>query len=122
LVIYPEGTTTNGTCILPFKKGAFMAETTYKPVVLKYSDRNSFSTSYDCIRLDSLIFMNLSWCFMRATVLDLPEFQPNEYLFKKHADKGKERWEIIAWALRDIMSKAGKLRKNELKIRDKRFY
>ena len=99
-----------------------MAETTYKPVVLKYSDRNSFSTSYDCIRLDSLIFMNLSWCFMRATVLDLPEFQPNEYLFKKHADKGKERWEIIAWALRDIMSKAGKLKKNELKIRDKRFY
>ena len=66
--------------------------------------------------------MNLSWCFMRGTVLDLPEFQPNEYLFQKHADKGTERWEIIAWALRDIMSKAGHLAKNDLRIRDKRFY
>ena len=59
---------------------------------------------------------------MRGTVLDLPEFQPNEYLFQKHADKGTERWEIIAWALRDIMSKAGHLTKNELRVREMKFY
>ena len=122
LVIYPEGTTSNGTCILPFKKGAFMAETSYKPVVLKYSPNSSFSTSFDCIGLFPLIFMTLSSCFMRGTVLDLPVFQPNEYLFQKHADKGTERWEIIAWALRDIMSEAGHLVKNDLRIREKRFY
>ena len=122
LVIYPEGTTSNGTCILPFKKGAFMAETSYKPVVLKYPSNSSFSTSFDCIRLESLIFMTLSWCFMRGTLLDLPVFQPNDYLFKKHADKGTERWEVIAWALRDIMLEAGHLEKDDIRIREKRFY
>jgi hypothetical protein len=30
-------------------------------------------------------------------------------LFEKHSDKGYERWEIYAWAIREIMSKAGNL-------------
>jgi hypothetical protein len=37
----------------------------------------------------------------------LPIFQPNDYLFEKHRDKGKEKWEIFAWAVRDIMAKHG---------------
>jgi hypothetical protein len=37
----------------------------------------------------------------------LPDFEPNEYLFETHGNKGKERWEIFAWAVRDIMQKNG---------------
>jgi len=37
----------------------------------------------------------------------MPPFEPNEYLFEKHADKGNERWEIFAWAVRDAMMKSG---------------
>ena len=44
---------------------------------------------------------------MKCTVHVLPDFQPNEYLFETHKDKGTERWEIYAWAVRDIMMKAG---------------
>lgn len=52
----------------------------------------------------------------------LPAFHPNEYLYKAHADKGKENWEIYAWAVRDIISKAGNLPKNEMQYREKLKY
>jgi hypothetical protein len=39
----------------------------------------------------------------------MPTFVPNDYLFKTHADKGKEKWEIFAWAIRDVMSKTGNM-------------
>lgn len=32
---------------------------------------------------------------------------PNDYLFETHKDKGKEKWEIYAWAVRDVMAKFG---------------
>jgi len=36
----------------------------------------------------------------------LPTFIPNDYLFEKHADKGKTKAHIYAWAYSwDIMSK-----------------
>lgn len=44
---------------------------------------------------------------MSCEVVTLPEFQPNEYLFETHKNKGKERWEIFAWAVRDAMMTIG---------------
>ena len=31
--LYPEGTTCNNTCIMPFKRGAFLAKTTVIPII-----------------------------------------------------------------------------------------
>jgi len=42
-------------------------------------------------------------------LIELPAFQPNEYLYTKHADKGKERWEIFAWAVRAAMADAANM-------------
>jgi len=52
----------------------------------------------------------------------LPEFTPNEFMFKKFADKGSERWEIYAWCVRDVMASAGGLKTTELPIRLKYAY
>ena len=53
-----------------------------------------------------IIFLNFSWLgIQRIQMKVLPDFEPNEYLFETHADKGKERWQIFAWAVRDIMAK-----------------
>jgi hypothetical protein len=38
---------------------------------------------------------------------------PNDYLFETHANKGKEKWEIYAWAIREIMTTAGDIEKDE---------
>lgn len=43
----------------------------------------------------------------------MPPMQPNEYLFREHADKGKEKWEIFAWAVRDVMCKVGGFGKHD---------
>jgi hypothetical protein len=51
--------------------------------------------------------MTLSWGFMNCEVTTLSDFTPNEYLFEKYADKGQERWEVYAWAVRDVIIKAG---------------
>ena len=32
---------------------------------------------------------------------------PNDYLYTRHSDKGTEKWEIYAWACRDLMAKVG---------------
>jgi len=55
----------------------------------------------------------MSYGWFTVDVKILPVFQPNDYLYKQHANKGKERWEIYAWAVRDAMSKAGELELNE---------
>lgn len=52
----------------------------------------------------------------------LPAFQPNEYLWKTHADKGKEKWEIYAWAVRDLISKVGGFGKHDQPYREKIQY
>ncbi len=44
---------------------------------------------------------NLLPIFVNVTVY--PLFEPTEYLWEKHADKGKQKWEIYAWAVRDLI-------------------
>lgn len=52
----------------------------------------------------------------------LPPFQPNEHLFEKYAEKGKERWQVYAWCLRDVMAEAGGFKVTEVPNRAKLAY
>jgi hypothetical protein len=52
----------------------------------------------------------------------MPEFKPNPYLFKEHSDKGTQKWEIFAWAVREAISKESDLVLDERPIRDKMAY
>jgi lysophosphatidylcholine acyltransferase/lyso-PAF acetyltransferase len=45
---FAEGTTTNGSYILPFKTGAFLARTPVQPMLLKYPFKR-FSPAWDTI-------------------------------------------------------------------------
>lgn len=36
ILIFPEGTTTNGHCLIDFKRGAFVPAVTVQPIVIKY--------------------------------------------------------------------------------------
>jgi lysophosphatidylcholine acyltransferase/lyso-PAF acetyltransferase len=38
LLLFPEGTTTNGRHLLPFKTGAFLAGQPLQPVVIRYGE------------------------------------------------------------------------------------
>ena len=51
----------------------------------------------------------------------MPVFIPNDYLFSTHMDKSKngEKWEVYAWATRDLMCKVGGFAKHDLPFKDK---
>jgi len=55
----------------------------------------------------------------------LPPFKPNDYLFETHKEQGKEKWEVYAWAVRDVMARFGSFNKatqtNSEKIMYKNF-
>jgi hypothetical protein len=92
-----------------------------KPIVLKFSF-GTLSPAWDIVPFWPLIIMHLSLFDFKCEVLELPTFTPNEYLYKEHANKGQEKWEIYAWAIREIMSAAGDIEKNDAPYRDKLQY
>ena len=92
------------------------------PAVVKYS-WGTFSPTWDSMTFIGQAPLMYSWpetygCKVRL----LPDFHPNDYLLEKHKDKGKEPWEIFAWAVRDIMAKVGGFEKNEQHLSDKMLY
>ena len=48
LVFHAEGSVTNGSCLTPFKRGAFVGFRTVQPMFLEY-EYYTVSPSYDCI-------------------------------------------------------------------------
>ena len=98
--------------MLKFKKGAFIGNKAVTPVVLKY-DWTNMSPAYDVMPLIQLVVFLMSYGWTSCTMKVLPPFIPNDYLYETHADKGKEKWEIFAWAVREVMADAGPLEKSD---------
>ena len=68
------------------------------------------------------MILQCSWFCAQVEVIELPLFEANEFLYSTHADKGIERWEIQAWALRQIMLEAGNLQACDMDFYDKKQY
>jgi hypothetical protein len=69
------------------------------PVVLKY-EWDMLSNSYDVMPFLPLFILHMSTFGFRAVIHELPPFVPNEYLFKKNASSGKERWQVFSESVR----------------------
>lgn len=147
VVIFPEGGTSNGRYLLQFKRGAFSGNVALKPCVLRFT-YGTLSPSYDVTPFFPLVIMTLCLnCDIKVNLLELPLFVPNEYMYRSHADKvvagshnphsqeakldleinnngpyQPQRWEIYAWCMREIMSQAGGIIKNDQPLRDKVHY
>jgi lysophosphatidylcholine acyltransferase/lyso-PAF acetyltransferase len=80
---------------------------TVQPVVLKYKWKN-FSPTWEGIPfLQHAIYMNCIFEPFMIEVHRLPPFKPSEHLFETFKDKGSEKWEIFAWAVREAMAEFG---------------
>ena len=119
LVIFPEGSTTNNTTLCKFRRGAFFDLRKVQPVTLKYKHGMVHPAIESLDEPFTVFLLCCTLTPMFVEVKKLPVFAPTEYLFTKHADKGKEKWEIFAWACRDIMSKVGGFGKFDIAYRDK---
>ena len=102
----PEGGTSNGLGIMKFKRGGFEGNLPVVPMITKF-ERGYFNPDYSCIPFTPLLIMQLctEWRVLESTFL--PTFVPNDYLYETHKDKGGKKWEIFAWAVRDVMAKVG---------------
>ena len=110
ICVYPEGTQSNGSYLLTFKKGAFAGLNTVQPVVIKYS-WDKMSPTWEGMPFICHGNMMLNCGTYKCEVSVLPPFKPNDYLFSKHGKEGQEKWEVFAEAVRDVMAKQGNLKK-----------
>ena len=113
MCVYPESGCNNYKYLLKFRRGAFISEKPVCPVAVDYNT-SMVQWDYGCINNFDMLTLFLSYGTFTHYLNHFQVFQPNEYLFETHADKGKERWEIYAWAIRDIIANASKLEKSEV--------
>jgi 1-acyl-sn-glycerol-3-phosphate acyltransferase len=84
-LIFAEGGTTNGTGLIKFKKGAFFAERTIRPMFMKYK-YHTVNPAFDTMEFLPLAILHLSWACFSCEVNVMPDFQPNDYLFETHKE------------------------------------
>eukprot|EP00350_Pseudokeronopsis_sp_OXSARD2_P006960 CAMPEP_0170544346 /NCGR_PEP_ID=MMETSP0211-20121228/3145_1 /TAXON_ID=311385 /ORGANISM="Pseudokeronopsis sp., Strain OXSARD2" /LENGTH=99 /DNA_ID=CAMNT_0010847973 /DNA_START=789 /DNA_END=1085 /DNA_ORIENTATION=+ len=90
---------------------------------MDYRNEGYMSSTYDVIPIIPL--MILRYCILSPNKLVmkmLPPLEPTDYLFEKHKDKGSEKWEIYAWAAREIMAKAGNFKISDHGLKEKFCY
>eukprot|EP00727_Mastigamoeba_balamuthi_P009558 m51a1_g5224 hypothetical protein (259) ;mRNA; f:274316-275297 len=77
LAMFPEGTTTNGTCLMPFKSGAFVAGEPVQLVTFRYPAKH-FSPAYDVLPSGRYMVRLLSQVYNSVEITFLPEYVPSE--------------------------------------------
>ena len=121
-LVFAEGTTTNGSGLMKFKRGAFYGMRTVVPVYIKLGQRYLMST-YDVVAFwPYLVLYFSSFAFQCVTVTIMPEFTPTQWMLDNHAEKGSADWEVFAECVREVMVKHGGFTKEDRPIREKLAY
>eukprot|EP01111_Echinosteliopsis_oligospora_P011936 TRINITY_DN403_c0_g1_i1.p1 TRINITY_DN403_c0_g1~~TRINITY_DN403_c0_g1_i1.p1 ORF type:complete len:307 (-),score=54.74 TRINITY_DN403_c0_g1_i1:25-945(-) len=77
LIIFPEGTTTNGRYLLKFHKGAFLPGDPVKPALIRYT-YNHFNPSWESVNAMHHIFRILTQVKNYVEIEYLPVYIPSE--------------------------------------------
>jgi len=77
ILIFPEGTTTNGKYIISFKTGAFVGGHPVKPVCIRYLAQH-FSPTWESIGGIQHIFKLLSQLVNYCEIIWLPVYYPSK--------------------------------------------
>ncbi|KAG0500052.1 hypothetical protein HPP92_000124 [Vanilla planifolia] len=113
MLLFPEGTTTNGDYLLPFKTGAFLANVPVLPVILRYPYQR-FSPAWDSISGVRHIVLLLCQFINHIEVIHLPVYYPSEQEKKDH--------KLYANNVRKLMACEGNLTLSDMGLAEKRVY
>lgn len=79
VMIFPEGTCTNRTCLITFKPGAFYPGVPIQPVVIRYPNRNDTVTwTWDGPGAAKILWQTLCQIHNYCELEYLPVYHPNE--------------------------------------------
>lgn len=118
ILIFPEGTTTNGHYLISFKKGAFLKNYPIQIICLKYEERN-FSLSYDgigdiyCLVLPFCHFIN------KFSVIEFDVFDPSYLKIDENSENG---WVIYMQKVKEVMLKCLGAKNSEAGFIEKKEY
>ncbi|CAN1835834.1 Lysophospholipid acyltransferase LPEAT1 [Linum perenne] len=113
MMLFPEGTTTNGDFLLPFKTGGFLAGAPVVPVILRYPYQR-FSLAWDS--MSGLRHVILLFCqfINHLEVTRLPVYYPSQ--------EEKNDPKLYANNIRRLMAREGNLVMSEIGLAEKRIY
>ncbi|AQK93273.1 lysophospholipid acyltransferase LPEAT1 isoform 2 [Zea mays] len=113
MLLFPEGTTTNGDYLLPFKTGAFLAKAPVQPVILRYPYKR-FNAAWDSMSGARHVFLLLCQFVNYLEVVRLPVYYPSE--------QEKDDPKLYANNVRKLMAVEGNLILSDLGLAEKRVY
>ncbi|KAL6619409.1 hypothetical protein ACP70R_034548 [Stipagrostis hirtigluma subsp. patula] len=113
MLLFPEGTTTNGDYLLPFKTGAFLAKAPVQPVILRYPYKR-FNPAWESMSGVRHVFLLLCQFVNYLEVIHLPVYYPSE--------QEKDDPKLYANNVRKLMAVEGNLILSDLGLAEKRVY
>ncbi|XP_054797891.1 lysophospholipid acyltransferase LPEAT1-like isoform X3 [Prosopis cineraria] len=113
MMLFPEGTTTNGDFLLPFKTGGFLASLPVLPVIVRYPYQR-FSPAWDSISGVRHVILLLCQFVNHMEVTRLPVYYPSK--------QEKDDPRLYAINVRRLMASEGNLILSDIGLAEKRIY
>ncbi|KEH40102.1 phospholipid/glycerol acyltransferase family protein [Medicago truncatula] len=113
MMLFPEGTTTNGEYLLPFKSGGFLASAPVLPVILNYHYQR-FSPAWDSISGVRHVIFLLCQFVNYMEVTELPTYYPSQ--------QEKDNPKLYANNVRKLMATEGNMLLSDIGLAEKRIY
>ncbi|XP_052741664.1 lysophosphatidylcholine acyltransferase isoform X2 [Bicyclus anynana] len=99
VLIFPEGTCTNRSCLITFKPGGFYPGVPVQPVTIRYPNaRDTVTWTWDGPGALKLLWLTLTQVHSSCEIEFLPVYYPNE--------EEKQDPKLYARNVRDVMAKA----------------
>ena len=122
LSIYPEGTITNGTHLIKFKRGAFMTLLPLKPLVELVDQNAECTLATGALPMHWHMVLVTCYLWNNVTFLDLPIVKPTEYMFQNYGKKDEEKWATYMNVTKSIMAECAGLKESHESFEEKLEY
>ena len=122
LSIYPEGTITNGTHLIKFKRGAFMTLLPLKPFVELVDQNAECTLATGALPMHFHLILVSCYLWNNDTFLDLPVIKPTPYMYNNYAKENEEKWHTYMNVTKSIMAECAGLKETEYSFGEKLEY
>ncbi len=124
LLIFPEGTTTNGRALMKFKKGVFSPMKPFFVYSMKYGDGSTFIPCFNLIHPAYSFFLTMSQPSNHIEYFKFAEPIDPLYILQKHgvSPTADNAWEVVAEETKKLMCFAFGFDNDNTSFQDKKLF